>query len=152
MDVTIRRPANRYLSLTVLHLVFAVFKFLTRARYPKILQSQDIIRLSQFLCIWRLHLNEDVDVAHVDEHVRLEHSLSRIHLLENAEADLEIANEVLLGHYLVENLEMASIVLLTLRLIAERDHEVVYYNLLFTSGIVHHRLTIIRFVIKNVCS
>lgn len=152
VDVTVRRPADCYFSLTVLHLVLTELELLTWARYSKILQSQNIVRLAEFLSIWWLHLYKDVHVSDVHEHVWFERSLSRVHLLEDTKANFKIPNEVLFRHSFIENLEMPTIVLFTLRLISERDYEIVHYNLLFTSGVIHHWLSIIRLVVQNISS
>ena len=90
INITIWRPSYRYFSLTVLHLVLLEFEFLTWSGYSKILESHCIIRLSDFLCILRLHLEEDFYVADIYQHVRFEHSLSRIHFLKNSETYLKV--------------------------------------------------------------
>lgn len=152
MDITVGRPADRYFFLTVLHLVLAELEFFTGTGLSKILQSENVVRLAEFLSIWRLHLHKDVHITDVHEHVGLEHGLSGVHLLEDAESYFKISNEILLRHEFIENLEVATIVLFTLSLISEGNDEIVDYNLLFTGGVIHHWLSIVRLVVKNVCS
>ena len=122
-------------------------EFFTGTGLSKILQSENIIRLAELLSIWRLHLHKDVHVADVHEHVGLEYGLSGVHLLEDAETYFKVSNEELLSHGFIENLEMATVMLFALRLISEWDDEIVDYNLLFTGGVIHHRLSIVRLVV-----
>ena len=91
-----------------------------------------------------------MDISDIHKHIRFEHSLSWIHLLENTETYFKVSNKVLFGHHFIKYLEVPTIVLFTLRLVSKWDHKIVNYNLLFTSGVIHHRLSVVRLVIKNV--
>lgn len=74
--------------------------------------------------------------------------MSRVHLLEDTKAYLQVADVVLLIEEVEPDLEVTAIVLLTLGLVSEGDYEVVHYNLL-PRGIIHHGLPIVQFCIKD---
>jgi hypothetical protein len=65
--------------------VLTELELLTWTGYSKILQSQNIVRLAELLSIWWLHLYKNVHISDVDEHIWLERSLSRVHLLKDTE-------------------------------------------------------------------
>jgi len=147
VDVAIRWPTNRYLFLTILHLTFAELEFFAWAWYSEILKPQSIVGLTKFLSILWLHLNKDVDIANVDEHVGFEHGLPWVHLLEDSKANLEVSDEILFIEGVIPYLKMTSIVLFALSLVSKRNYKVINHNLFLASWVVHHRLAVVRFIV-----
>lgn len=109
----------------------------------EVLQLQCVVGGVLLLCVRWHHLNEDVDVADVDEHVGLQDGLAGVHLLEHAETDLQVADEVRFVELVEPDLEVPAEVLLRLRLVPEGDHEVIHDYLLFVGGVVHEGLAVV---------
>ena len=120
-----------------------IFEFFARARYAEVLQFEHFVVLAFFLGIDWQHLDEDVHVADIDEHLWPEDSTPGVHLLKDSEADLEVPYHVLFGLNVKPNCEVTSVVLFTLSLVSERNHEIVNDDLLFAVLVLHHGLPVV---------